>query len=80
MLTLYPNLHPFTNSEHTKETEPPTCSTKLNMKHRAGRGGMARVGLCCVLGDLEGPLGPGSGKVGQAVVLSWSAHMPPDRF
>lgn len=34
---------------------------------------MARVGLCCVLGDLEGPLGPGSGKVGQALLLSWSA-------
>lgn len=38
MLTLYPNLHPFTHSEHTKANEPPTCSTQLNMKHGAGVG------------------------------------------
>ena len=70
MLTLYPNLHPFTHSEHTKANEPPTCSTQLNMKHRAGGAGWPLL----LLGALEGPLGPGSAEVGQALALSWSAH------
>lgn len=75
MLTLYPNLHSFTHSEHPKANEPPTCSTKLNVKHRElGGAGWPELGSAVYWVIWREPLGPGSGKVGQALVLSRSAH------
>ena len=59
----------------------PILNTQKRMSHRpvlrswtwsTELGG--RDGLCCVLGALRGPLGPGSAGAGQALALSRSAH------
>lgn len=80
MLTLYPNLHSFTHSEHPKANEPPTCSTKLNVKHRElGGAGWPELGSAVYWVIWRDPWVLGLEKLDKLWYCPGLLTTPPDR-